>query len=144
MDFIGPTLIVFAVLIVVAIAALSFEPADPFAAWIKLAESYGTARRPSAIQHTGQRIRFGGQRGKLKHLNDFVTFDTTIDDFGVWIICNGIDEEQFPAALKIPGTHVRFAGAQRNEYLFDLYAEPPVRISAHGEFGQALEERSRS
>lgn len=144
MDFLAQTIIVFAILIVVAIAALSFEPADPFAAWIKLAERYGTARRPSAIQFTGQHIRFGGQRGKPKVLNAFVTYDATIDDFGLWIICKGIDEEQFPATLKIPGTHVRFLVEKGNEYLFDLYAEPPVRMSVRGDFGRALAERSRS
>jgi hypothetical protein len=144
MDFLAPTLIVFAVLLVVAIAALSFEPADPFAIWIKLAERYATDRRPSSVQFTGQRIRFGSPRGKPKHLNSFVTFDTTIDDFGLWIVCNGVDEQQFPAALKIPGTHVRFAGEKGSEYAFDLYAEPPVRISVHGELGQVLAERSRS
>ena len=144
MDFLGPTFIVFAMLLVVAIAALSFEPADPFAAWIKLAERYATERRPSAVRFAGQRIRFGGQRGKPKHLNSFVTFDTTIDDFGLWIVCKGIDEEQFPATLKIPGTHVRFVGEKGHEYVFDLYAEPPVRMAVRGEFGQVLAERSRS
>ncbi|MBT8082549.1 MAG: hypothetical protein KJP08_01000 [Gammaproteobacteria bacterium] len=143
MDFLAPTMIVFAMLLVVAIAALSFESADPFAAWVKLAERYGTERRPTAIQFAGQRIRFGGQRGKPKDLNAFVTFDATIDDFGLWIICNGIDEEQFPAALKIPGTHVRLVAEKGNGYVFDLYAEPPVRMVARGELGQALAERSR-
>ena len=144
MDFLAQTLIVFAILITVVIAALSFEPADPFAAWVKLAERYGTDRRPSAIQFAGQRLRFGGQRARPKPLNSFVTFDATIDDFGLWIICKGIDEEQFPAALKIPGTHVRFLVEKGNEYLFDLYAEPPVRISVRGDLGRALAERSRS
>lgn len=144
MDFLAPTFIVFAVLLVVVIAAMSFEPADPFAAWVKLAERYGTQRRPSAVQFPGQRIRFGGQRGRPRHLNSFVTFDATIDDFGLWIICNGIDEAQFPAALKIPGTHVRAVGERAGQYLFDLYAEPPVRMVAHGDFGKALMERSRS
>ena len=144
MSFLAPTLIVFAVLLVVAIAALSFEPADPFAAWIKLAERYATDRRPTSVQFSGQRIRFGTQRGKPKHLNSFVTFDTAIDDFGLWIICKGIDEEQFPAALKIPGTHVRFVAQKGNDYIVDLYAEPPVRMALHGEFGQALAGRSRS
>ena len=131
-------------LLVVVIAALRFEPADPFAAWIKLAERYATDRRPSSVRFAGQRIRFGARRGKPKHLNSFVTFDTTIDDFGLWIVCNGIDEDQFPAALKIPGTHVRFVAEKRNEYVFDLYAEPPVRMAVHGEFGQLLAEQTRS
>lgn len=144
MDFLAPTLVVFAVLLVVVIAAMSFEPANPFESWVRLAERYGTERRPSAVQFAGQRIRFGGRRGKPKHLNSFVTFDTTIDDFGLWIVCKGIDEEQLPAALKIPGTHVRFAGQRADDYAFDLYAEPPVRMAVRGEFGEALAERSGS
>ena len=37
MDFLGPTFIVFAILLVVTIAALSFEPVNPLDAWLKRA-----------------------------------------------------------------------------------------------------------
>jgi hypothetical protein len=142
MEHLGSIFVVFAILLVVTIAAFSFEPAKPFAAWVRLAEHYATERRPSQIEHTGQKILFGDSRGRLKGLNDFVTFDATIDDFGLWLICKGIDSEQFPAALKIPGTHIRSHGQHGQTYLFDLYAEPPVRISARGELGAALMEKT--
>ena len=53
MDFLGPAFVVFAILIVVAIAAVSFEPANPFEKWLQLAERYATERRPSQIELAG-------------------------------------------------------------------------------------------
>ncbi len=144
MDYIGPTLIVFAILVVVAVAAVAFEPANPLAKWLQLGKRYATERRPSAVQYAGQKILFGGTKGQLTSLTDFVTFDVTIDDFGLWIVCKGIESDEIPAALKIPGTHVRFHGEHGSNYLFDLYAEPPVRISVRGQLGEALQQRCRS
>lgn len=141
MEYLSETLIVAAILIVVAVAVVSFEPANPFASWLKLAERYGTERRPSQIQHAGQKVLFGGQRGRLRTLNEFVTFDMTIDEFGLWIVLNGVDPEQAVTGLKIPGTHVRPAGQHGKNFLFDLYAEPPVRIAVSGQLGSELAER---
>ncbi len=143
MDYLGPTLVVFAILLVVTIAALSFEPANPLEKWLSLAQRYATERRPSAVQFPGQHILFGGQRGRLKALNEFVSFDVAIDDFGLWLVCKGIDTARVPAALKIPGTHVRSHGEHGKHYLFDLYAEPPVRIALRGEAGAELQARCR-
>lgn len=144
MDYLGPTLIVFAILIVVAVAAVAFEPANPFAKWLQLAKHYATERRPSAIRYPGQKVLFGGQKGRLVSLNEFVSFDVTIDDFGLWMICKGVDTDEVPLALKIPGTHVRPAGQHGRSYLFDLYAEPPVRIAVHGDLGEELQRRCQS
>lgn len=144
MDYIGPTLVVFAVLIAVAVAAIAFEPANPFAKWLQLAKHYATERRPSAVQYTRQKILFGSAKGQLGSLTDFVSFDVTIDDFGLWIICRGIESDEIPSALKIPGTHVRFHGEHGKNYLFDLYAKPPVRIAVRGELGEALQQRCQS
>lgn len=144
MDYLGPTLVVFAILLVVTIAALSFEPANPLAKWLSLAQRYATDRRPSAVQFPRQRILFGGPRGRLKSLNDFVRFDVAIDDFGLWLVCKGVDSDEVPAALKIPGTHVRSQGEHGQHYLFDLFAEPPVRIALRGEAGAELQSRCRS
>lgn len=144
MDYIGPTLIVFAILIAVAVAAVAFEPANPFAKWLQLAKHYATPRRPSAVQYAEQKILFGGQKGRLTSLNEFVRFDVTIDDFGLWIVCKGIETDEVPLALKIPGTHVRFQGEHGRNYLFELYAEPPVRIAVRGELGAELRQRSQS
>lgn len=141
MDFLGPAFVVFAILIVVAIAAVSFEPANPFEKWLQLAERYATERRPSQVEFADQRILFGGKRGRLKPLTPFVTIDATVDDFGLWLVCKGVEAENFDPALKIPGTHVRAAGEHGNRYLFDLYAEPPVRIAVQGDLGRVLSSR---
>ena len=139
MDYLGPTFIVVAILLVVTIAALSFEPGNPLDAWLKLAQRYQTPRRPSERQFTNQVLLFGQKRAN--RLNDFARFDATIDDFGLWIIYGNNPQEEIPSAIKIPGTHVRFIGEHGRKYLFDLYAEPPIRMSASGEFGEALKQR---
>ena len=79
---------------------------------------------------------FGHKR--VKRLNDFARFDTAIDDFGLWIIYRNNDQDEIPGALKIPGTHVRFEAHHGQQYLFQLYAEPPVCMTAKGEFGETL------
>jgi len=139
MDYLGPTFIVFGVLLVVMIAAISFQPANPLDAWLRLAERYQTPRRPSEIQFTNQALMFGLKR--VKRLNDFARFDATIDEFGLWIIYSNNPQDEVPSALKIPGTHVRFVGEHARKYLFDLYAEPPIRMAASGEFGATLRQR---
>lgn len=144
MDFLAPALVVFAILIVVAIAAVSFEPANPFERWVQLAGRYATERRPSEVGFADQRILFGGNRGRLKPLTPFVTFDVSVDDFGLWLVCKGVEAEQFDPALKIPGTHIRAAGEHGRHYVFELYAEPPVRIAVEGALGQELASRVRS
>lgn len=142
MDHLGPTLIVFAILLVVAVAALAFEPAKPLEAWLKLAERYQTARRPSERQFTDQTLLFGLKR--LNRLNEFARFDATIDDFGLWIVYGNNEQNDVPSALKVPGTHVRFLARQGRQYLFELYAEPPMRMAAYGEFGEQLMQRSQA
>lgn len=144
MDFIGPAFVVFAILIVVAIAAVSFEPANPFEQWARLGERYATERRPSEVGFADQRILFGGQRGRPKPLTPFVTIDATVDDFGLWLVCKGVEAGQFEPALKIPGTHVRAIGARGKRYVFELYAEPPVRIAVQAGLGEELANRVRS
>lgn len=142
MDYLGPTLIVFAILLVVAVAALTFEPAKPLEAWLKLAERYQTARRPSERQFTDQTLLFGLKR--LNRLNEFARFDATIDDFGLWIVYGNNEQDDVPSALKVPGTHVRFLARQGRQYLFELYAEPPMRMAAYGEFGEQLMQRCQA
>lgn len=141
MEYLGSALVVFAILLVVTIAAVAFEPANPLAEWLRLAERYATDRRPSQTQFSAETILFGGPRGRLRRLNEFVSFDAAIDDFGLWLICNGADAEDFPRAIKVPGTHVRARGLHGQNYVFELYAEPAVRIAVKGDLGAALSER---
>ena len=136
MDLLGPTFIVFAILIIVAVAAVSFTPSAPYDVWLKLAERYQTQRRPSTIEFSNQVLMFGEKR--VKRVNDFARFDATIDDFGLWIIFRNNDQAEIPSALKIPGTHVRYEAHHGEQYLFQLYAEPTIRMTAKGEFGKTL------
>jgi hypothetical protein len=139
MDYLAPTFIVFAVLLVVMIAALSFQPANPLDAWFKLAQRYQTPRRPSEKQFTNQTLLFGLKR--VQRLNDFARFDATIDEFGLWIVYSNNPQEEIPSAMKVPGTHVRYVGEHGRKHVFELYAEPPIRMAASGEFGETLRQR---
>lgn len=141
MENFGPGFVVILVLIAVAIAAISFEPANPLQKWFKLTESYGTRERPSQTQYTDQRILFGGQRGGLKPLQPGVTFEATIDDHGLWLVCPAMVNPQSTPAVRIPGTHIRPAGRRGKQYRFELYAEPPVRIAVEGELGAELQQK---
>ena len=143
MEYLNETLIVLAVLVAVAIAAVKFEPADPFEVWNRLAERYAASDRPSSIQYAGQQILFGGPRGFLKPLSPEASFDVAIDEFGLWLAARGLDAQGAPLVLKIPGTHVRAAGRRGRGQLFELYAEPPVRIAVTGELAAQLLQKSR-
>ena len=136
MEYMTQIFIVFGILLVVVVASLAYQPGNPLDAWMKLAERYQTGRRPSEIQFTDQLLMFGPKR--VKRLNDFARFDVTVDDFGLWIIYRNNDQEELPDALKIPGTHVRYEAHHGQQYLFQLYAEPPVRMAARGPVGEAL------
>jgi hypothetical protein len=144
MEFFGPALIVFAILIGVAIAAISFEPASPLQQWHRLMERYGTQDQPPGVQFRNQAVLFGGRRGGLQPLNPFVRFDATIDDFGLWLVCRGPDDQKLDAAIKVPGTHVRPASRRVRGYQFELFAEPPVRIAVDADLGAAIEKKSQS
>lgn len=138
MEYFGSAVIVFVILIGVAVAVVAFEPANPLEKWIKLAEIYGTDDRPAEAQFVGQHVFFGGSRGALKPLHPNVTFDATIDDFGLWLILNNPRNPDAKPGIRIPGSHIRPAGKPGRDYTFELYAEPPVKIAVSGDFGAEL------
>ena len=143
MEFLSETLIVVVVLVAVAIAAVTFEAADPIEFWNRLAERYAADSRPDSARYAGQQILFGGPRGFLKPLSRDASFDVAIDDFGLWIAARGIDAQGAPLVIKIPGTHVRPAGRRGQGQVFELYAEPPVRIAVTGELAAELLQKSQ-
>ena len=132
------------VLAVVAIAAVSFEPRNPLAPWVKLVERYPTDRRPSQRTFTDVSVLFGSPRRAPRPLTDFGHFDVALDDFGLWFVYKGPLPDDCPAGIKIPGTHVRFVQQKGDQYLFDLFAEPPVRIAVPGEAGAAIQQKCQS
>ena len=141
MDYLTEAFIAIAVIAVVAIAAVSFEPANPLAPWLKLVERYATDRRPSQRTFTDMTVSFGSSRRTPRPLNDFGHFDMALDDFGLWLVYKGPLPDDCPAGIKVPGTHVRFVQQQGDQYLFDLFAEPPVRIAVPGEAGATIQQK---
>jgi len=141
MAYLTQAFIAIAVIAVVAIAAVSFEPANPLAPWLKLVGRYATDRRPSQRTFTDVGILFGATRGALKALTDFGKFDVELDDFGLWLIYKGPLPDDCAAGIKIPGTHVRFIKQKGDQYLFDLFAEPPVRIAVQGGVGAMIHQK---
>lgn len=144
MAYLTQAFIAIAVIAVVAIAAVSFEPANPLAPWKKLVGRYATDRRPSQRTFTDVSILFGATRGALKPLTDFGGLDVALDDFGLWLIYKGPLPDDCAAGIKVPGTHVRFVQQKGDQYLFDLFAEPPVRISVPGEAGATIQQKCQS
>lgn len=141
MEYMGEAFIAVAVLLVVAIAAFSFEPKNPLEPWLRLAKSYGTERQPSQVSFTNQEVLFGAKRSGLKKLSIAAKFDATIDDFGFWLTYKGPLPDDASETIKIPGTHLRFVLQNGDQYVFDLFAEPPVTIALKGELGATLMQR---
>lgn len=141
MEYLGTALIALAVLLVVVIAAFSFEQANPLDPWLRLIQSYATPRAPSQVSYTDQDIRFGTKSGSLKSLAIAAKFDATIDDFGFWLTYKGPLPDEVPDTIKVPGTHIRFVAQKGGQRVFDLYADPPVKVGVSGELGDMLMER---
>lgn len=143
MEYMGSALIALAVVLVVAIAAFSFEPANPLEPWLRLVPSYGTPRQPSQVSFTDQEVQFGGKRGGLKNLAIAAKFDATVDEFGFWLTYKGPLPEDCPDTLKVPGTHVRYVARVGRQQVFELFASPPVTIGLSGELSDVLMRRCR-
>ena len=141
MEHMGSALVALAVILVVAIAAFSFEPANPLEPWLRLVQSYATQRQPSQVSFVDQDVRFGGKRGGLKTLSIAAKFDATIDDFGFWLTYKGPLPEDCAETVKIPGTHIRLVTQSGDQFAFELYADPPVTVGVRGELGDRLTQR---
>lgn len=141
MEHMGSAFIALAVILVVALAAFSFEPANPLEPWLRLVQSYGTGRQPSQVSFVDQEVTFSGKRGGLKKLSIAAKFDAAIDDFGFWLTYKGPLPDNCPDTIKIPGTHVRFITQAGKEHVFELYAEPPVTVGVRGDLGDLLMQR---
>ena len=141
MEFMSEAFVVLAILLVVGIAAFSFEPTNPLEPWLRLVQSYGTERQPSQVTFADQEVLFGAKRKGLKKLSIAAAFDATVDDFGFWLTYQGPLPEDATETIKIPGTHVRFMLQNGNQYVFELFAQPPVTVAVKGELGAVLMER---
>jgi hypothetical protein len=112
MEYLTEAFIAIAIIAVVAVAAVSFEPANPLAPWLRLADRYGTDRRPSQRTFTDVGVLFGSTRGALRPLTDFAKLDVELDDFGLWLIYKGPLPDDCAAGIKVPGTPCRVSLGQ--------------------------------
>jgi len=143
MEYMGSAFIALAVLLAVVIAAFSYNPANPLEPWLRLVKSYAAGARAPKVSYPDQAVQFGARRGGLKDLAIAAKFDTTIDDFGLWLTYKGPLPADCPATVKIPGTHIRYLSGSGQKEIFEVYASPPVRMGVRGELAAELLQRSR-
>jgi len=141
MEYMGSALIALAVLLVVVIAAFSFEPANPLEPWLRLVRAYAAGGRAPQVSFADQDVQFGAKRGGLKNLAIAAKFDAAIDDFGLWLTYKGPLPEDCPATVKVPGTHIRFVSNGSRQQVFEVFASPPIKIGLRGELADELQQR---
>lgn len=134
-------LIVFGILAAVAFAAVMYEAPDPYGPWLKLAASYAATDSPETVDFTEQTILFGGLTGRMKPLGDGKRFDISLDDEGLWLTIRRAPLKGTATTLKIPGSHIRFRDRSGGEYVFELFARPPIKVSLQGDAGKAIYDR---
>lgn len=144
MEYMGSAFIALAILLVVLIAAFSFQPANPLEPWLRLVKSYAAGGRAPKVTFPDQQVHFGAKRRGLKSLAIAAKFDATIDDFGFWLTYKGPLPENCPATVKIPGTHIRYLSSAGQQQVFEVFASPPVTVGVRGELGDELKQRCRS
>jgi hypothetical protein len=79
MDFLASPLGVLVILAIVAVAAVTFQPAKYVGIWRQVAKLHETDRWPSSVQFPGEDISLG--------LLEFARVDAALDDDGFWMVC---------------------------------------------------------
>lgn len=141
MEYLGSALIALAALLVVVIAAFSFQPANPLDPWLRMVKSYAAGTRAPKVAFADQDVQFGAKRSGLKNLAIAAKFDATIDEFGFWLTYKGPLPEDCPATVKIPGTHIRHVSSAGRQEVFEVFASPPIKIGLRGELADELQQR---
>lgn len=142
MDGVHPALLVFSVLGLVAIAAVSYVPANFLGNYRRLAERFETNCRPKSITFPGEYIMVGrlirGPYFFAKSFGDFARFDVTIDDEGLWFLYDGPLPSKAPDCMLVPWDRVKLKNNRGHIYFFDIEASDPVEISVAATLGEAI------
>ncbi len=136
MNFLASPIGVLVILVIVAIAAVAFEPAKYVGAWREVAERYETNRRPSSIAFPGESISLG--------IYEFTHVDAALDDEGFWMMYNGPDPKKAPACVLISWDCIRFKQAQESRHNFQIKLKKPLEFYVSPDLGAALQRRSMS
>ncbi len=134
MDFLASPFGVMAILGIVAVAAVVFQPAKYVGIWQKVAELYATERRPSSTAFPGEDVAFG--------LYEFTRIDAALDDEGFWMVYNGPDPRKAPPCALVPWDCIRFKDNKGDRYNFQIRLKKPQEFYVSPELGSALQRRS--
>lgn len=135
MSFLASPLGVFAILAVVAIAAVVFQPARYVGIWREVAKFYETERRPSARQFHNEEISLG--------LFEFARIDAALDDEGFWMLYGGPDPRKAPRCVLIPWDCIRYKQETDSAHNYQIRLKDPQELLVSPELGAALKRRSQ-
>ena len=134
MSFLASPLGVLLILAIVAIAAVSFQPARYVGIWREVARFYETDKRPSSLQFRDEEISLG--------LYEFARVDAQLDDAGFWILYNGPEPGKAPPCVLIPWDCIRFKQETDSRHNFQIRLKDPQELLVSAELGAALIRRS--
>ncbi|MDH5621004.1 MAG: hypothetical protein OEY74_02885 [Gammaproteobacteria bacterium] len=134
MSFLASPLGVLLILAVVAIAAITFQPARYVGIWREVAKFYETERRPSSTPYRDEEISLG--------LHELARIDAQLDDEGFWIVYNGPEPSKAPPCVLIPWDCIRFRQASDSRHHFQIRLKNPQELLVSPELGAALKRRS--
>tara|TARA_B110000438_G_scaffold303491_1_gene365221 strand:+ start:3039 stop:3473 length:435 start_codon:yes stop_codon:yes gene_type:complete len=134
MNFIASPIGVIAILAIVAIAAVMYEPAKYVGVWRELAKLYETNKQPISVTFKGESIKVG----RL----DFSQVDIALNDDGFWILHVGISPQKAPACIQVPWNCVRYRQEKQNRQNFQIRGRKPIELWVASELGTAMQRRS--
>jgi hypothetical protein len=135
MSFLASPLGVIAILAIVAIAALAFQPAKYAGIWRDVAKFYATDKRPLSPQFRNEEISLG--------LFEFARIDAALDDDGFWMLYSGPDAGKAPPCVLIPWDCIRYKQTTDSGHNYQIRLKEPQELLVSDELGTALKRRSQ-
>jgi|TARA_B110000444_G_scaffold18220_1_gene15316 hypothetical protein len=134
MNFLASPIGVIAILAIVAIAAVMYEPAKYVGVWRELAKLYEADKQPISITFKGESIKVG----RL----DYSQVDIALNDDGFWILHVGSSPQKAPACIQVPWDCVRYRQEKRGRQNFQIRGKKPIELWVMPELGAVMQRRS--
>ncbi|MDE0789097.1 MAG: hypothetical protein OSA87_00080 [Woeseiaceae bacterium] len=134
MNFLASPIGVIAILAIVAIAAVMYQPAKYVGVWRELAKLYETDKRPISAAFKGESIEVGSF--------NYSQVDIVLDDDGFWILYGGPGPQKVPACIQVPWGCVRYRQEKRGRQNFQIRGKKPIELWVMPELGAAMQRRS--
>lgn len=134
MDFIASPLGVFAILAIVVIAAMTFQPQELTGAWREVLKLYGSKHEPASISFDDETIELG--------FHNFTTVDVSLDDEALSIVHRSKDPKGGITVASIPWDCVRYRQKKSDRQNFQVRGKDPIELWVATELGEAMQRRS--